>query len=82
MGSVHKFFGDHSVFKGLLAVLKYKVFIYTVGESKKWEEIRRIQKHVQEQGCEEAFIVPFLNEVYINLQEFTGDVFVKPGEEK
>lgn len=71
--------------KGLDGVKRYKhrgLYKYTVGESRKLVEIRKIRNEVLKEGFEDAFIVSFLNGVRINLQEMTGQVFVRAGREK
>lgn len=75
----------HKLLKGLKGVERYKhkgLYKYTVGESRKLEEIRKTRNKVLKSGFEDAFIVSFLNGVRINLQEMSGQIFVKVGREK
>ena len=85
MASVPKLPLDHPLLKGLRDVVLYKdkgLYKYTIGESKKLKEIRKVKKEVQTRGFSDAFIVSFLNGKRINLQEMNGQVFVREGSEK
>ncbi len=50
---------------------------YTWGEANTLEEIRKIKRDLQELGFKKAFIVPFYNELRMDLQEATGEVSLK-----
>ncbi len=85
LASVPKLPVGHPLLKGLKDVERYKhngLFKYTVGESIRLEEIRKMRNAVLRQGFEDAFIVPFLNGVRVNLQEMYGQVLLHAGSEK
>lgn len=85
LATVPKLPVNHKLLKGLEEVERYKhkgLYKYTVGESRKLEEIRKIRNKVLKSGFEDAFIVSFLNGMRINLQEMSGQIFVKGGHEK
>ncbi|HER40672.1 MAG TPA: carboxypeptidase regulatory-like domain-containing protein [Salinimicrobium catena] len=85
LASAPKLSVDHRLLGGLENISRYRhkgLYKYTVGESDNLETIRKLQKEVRKSGFKDAFIVPFLNGVRINLQEMTGHVFVMSGDEK
>lgn len=85
LASVPKLPLNDPLLMGLKNVQRYKhdgLFKYTVGESTKLEEIRKVRSDVLRQGFKGAFIVPFLNEVRVNLQEMYGQILLRSGSEK
>ncbi|MFV8342643.1 hypothetical protein [Flavobacterium sp. XS2P39] len=80
MASKHEQSFSNSLFKALKGIEMYQhegLYKYTWGEANTLEEIRKIKRDLQNRGIKNAFIVPFYNEVRMNLQEATGEVSLK-----
>ncbi|MFV8269548.1 hypothetical protein ACNQGP_06355 [Flavobacterium sp. GT2N3] len=80
MASKHKQSFSNSLFKALKGIEMYQhegLYKYTWGEAYTLGEIRKIKRDLQNRGIKNAFIVPFYNEVRMNLQEATGEVSLK-----
>ncbi|MFV8327752.1 hypothetical protein [Flavobacterium sp. ZS1P14] len=80
MASKHKQSFSNSLFKALKGIEMYQhegLYKYTWGEANTLEEIRKIKRDLQNRGIKNAFIIPFYNEVRMNLQEATGEVSLK-----
>ena len=80
MASKHRKYFLNSSFKALKGIEMYEHegwYKYTWGEANTLEEIRKIKRDLQELGFKKAFIVPFYNELRMDLQEATGEVSLK-----
>jgi hypothetical protein len=80
LASKHKQSLSSSLFKDLkgIEINQHEGWYkYTWGAANSLEAIRKIKKDLQDRGIKNAFIVPFYNEVRMNLQEATGEVSLK-----
>ncbi|MFV8343759.1 hypothetical protein [Flavobacterium sp. XS2P39] len=78
--SKHKQSFSYPLFKALKGIEMYQhegLYKYTWGEANTLEEIRKIKRDLQNRGIKNVFIVPFYNEVRMNLQEAIGEVSLK-----
>jgi len=65
--------------KGLKGVKRYKhrgIYKFTWGEGRTLQEVRPLKKQLQDMGFQDAFIVPFYNEIRLNMQEAIGKIIL------